>query len=154
MESFREYIKKCIAGDTDILVEPKYLNSIDFNDICVIIYLMTTQNKKVIFTPELKSLLGYDVYEASCEIIIQDVHNKEELAVLMYLAGPYVGDCHHIYLMTPSGRYKMSPAFSHRSRSCGVRDYPLSVKIIAMFDIPEAISTAIVDMFLLQYQHK
>ena len=150
--SFREHIQQHI-DDKVIMVEMCHINSITFDDICILIHLITTQEIKVKLSQEVKTYLCYDMFtDHSSAMLIPDVSNGEELIVLLYLPQPkfrylptfnvdinyYLEQCDH-YTYRPE--YNMSDRFFLAAKKYGIIDYPITIRIIANYNIPVEYST-------------
>jgi hypothetical protein len=138
MSSFKEYIKRCVADNNDILVEVEHLDSVTYDDICALIYFISGKSKKVELSKEVQKKLGYYGFDQSSEIIISNKKNYEELAILLYLSC----DPHHVcytpvYYIAHGKRlqYKMSTDFIIIAESFALENYRLTRNIIASFEI-------------------
>lgn len=152
--SFREHIQQHI-DDKVIMVEMCHINSITFDDICILIHLITTQEIKVKLSPEVKTHLDYDMFtNHSSAMLMPDVSNGEELIVLLYLPQPkfqylptfnveimyysYSEQCYN-YMGNP--KYNMSDRFFLAAKKYGIIGYPITIRIIANYNIPVEYST-------------
>jgi hypothetical protein len=148
MESFREYIQQHVDSQI-ILVEMWHLNTITFDDICILIHLITTQNMKVKFSEAVKLYLNYEEFtQNSVARIPADAKNGEELIILMYLPVlcyeftyfveiSYYSKQHDDYVF----QYQMSNKFTLAAKKYGILKYPGMIRIIANYNIPIEYST-------------
>jgi hypothetical protein len=143
MTTFKYYIKECIENNKDILVDAEHLDSITFTDICILIYLITTQNKKVELTNKVKNYLKCDDFQSKGEISLPNSNNNEELVLLIFITCDLYLDYKPITIyMTVNSRsfsaipkYIMSPKFVEAAKTCGIYEYPITKKAIIGFRI-------------------
>jgi hypothetical protein len=139
MEEFKQYIQNCIASKTDILVKMYHLDSINFEDICMLIYIKKAEKLSVLLSWEVKDYLRISIYDSYGMITILGVHNKEELAILPYIAKPTGNFCAFVLhdfsnpaLISP---YTMSDNFLNYSQQYGVAYYEDTQNIIKLYEI-------------------
>jgi len=163
MTSFKEYIQWCISQEKDtISVELGHLESVTFDDICVLIHLITTEDKKVFLSKEVKMDLCYDGLDNSHIIELKNTDNCEELAILEYFSvtpTPYIYSVHlqkSNYIngeLMSTTRYKMSPKFIQVAKKYKINNYPLTRQIISVYNIPYEYNTQRAKMWFSSYMN-
>jgi hypothetical protein len=134
MLSFREYIKQCVADDKDILVEVEHLDSVTYDDICALIYLISDKYKKVILSKNAKKKLNHNNYDRHFLKLVLDYKNCEELGILVYLSFDY-HDILPILIYRDDQLHKMSTDFVLYAESFAMQNYRMVMNIMASFDI-------------------
>ena len=138
---FREYIRECVINGTDITVEIEHLESVTFEDVCMIIHLVMTKGKKLMLSDATERQLDYATLVDNCTVWF-DNGMTEELAIIMFIVLCDTHYTHPIRTYLPvndeqgyAKMYEMSPNFVLAARRCGVDDYMITKHIIAAFDI-------------------
>lgn len=132
MSTFKEYIIECIEEYKDVSVELKHLDSVTFEDICMLIHLITTQDKEI-SSNSASYCLPY-LYNKNT-MLMCEAHNKEELLILKFLSCKYMHKAKYIDLVLRKEKYIMSPKFVEMARCCGVYHYHITKNIISIFKI-------------------
>ena len=132
MSTFKEYIIECIEEYKDVSVELKHLDSVTFEDVCMLIHLVTTQNKKIFRSNDVFHHLPH---MNNTTVMMLDVHNKEELLLLKFLSCIYMQNAKCLDLYLHKEKYIMSPKFVEMARCCGVYHYHITKNIISIFKI-------------------
>lgn len=140
--SFKSYIQ---SKPDNILVEFDHLESVTFEDICTLIHLIVTQNKRVLLSDEVKEYLGYEAFSQGTSVELKKVENCEELLVLLYISdGLYLDQSFQVDIFwdanqdgkgTYHPKYKMSNKFLTAAWEYNILEYPCVKKIICNFDI-------------------
>lgn len=112
-------------------------------DICMLIEIISVLELKVILSEEVKSHLSYALFDSFQVIPMLDVHNKEELAILLYLyKNPLcpVKKCRLYSTLTTLApfdgvEYTMSDNFLVYSRQCEVDSYLITQHIASTYGI-------------------
>jgi hypothetical protein len=138
MSDFKQYVQDCARNRNNIKVNIGHLDSITMEDICMLIHIMSVKKLEVILSQDVKHYLEYD-YLCMGIIFMANMHNKEELAILMYLhKNPVFPPKKSYDLYTSSKantRYAMSDNFLVYAKQCDVSDYSMTEDICKTYCI-------------------
>lgn len=135
MSSFKEYfIGRMNTDDHSITIRADHLSSITFDDICAIIY---HYGNNVFLSGDARAMLNQDWFDSAGEIVMDMAHNKEELAVLRYLACEYVPVNVVCIVTKQTGKiYEMSGEFAKYVKQWGLTEHNVAMAIMILFEIP------------------
>lgn len=128
MTLFKNHIKQCINNKKNINVEIGHLESITFDDICALIYLLSETKTKIILSDRVKTKLC--IFEN--DYFMPDVDNIEQLAILRYLSEPNQDNINVNRIHEP---HRMSTDFIILAECAAVDHYPITNDIIYKFKI-------------------
>lgn len=152
METFKEYIIRCIETDEDIFIKQKHIQSVTFTDICVLIHIIATMDKHVELSRDISKLY---TFQASCYhdvyIGITQHTNNEELLLLYFMFRLNKVDDRVEITSAGNKIYHMSPKFIETAKLCGVYDYPMTRNMITLLGIVYEYNTEEAEAYLGHY---
>lgn len=143
MSSFKQHFQECVKNGSNIEVDMCHLDSITMEDICMLIEVISVEKLEVILSDDVKNHLYFDLFENLYLIPMLNNHNKEELAILLYLYKKlcYPTRWYKLYtnlttIAPPNGtEYIMSDSFLICASQCMVDNYLITQHITSTYGI-------------------
>jgi len=135
MSNFKQHIQNCVIAECNISIEIAHLSSITFEDICMLVHLISAEKFNVVLSEEVKKHLKYNIFKNVEAIHMLDVPNKEELAILLYLHDNSVFSPAIYDLYSDTSKYYMSDKFLIYAKKTGVDNYLLTIAICKAYGI-------------------
>lgn len=135
MSDIREHIRECFENKTNIIIEKDHLAGITFEDICMIIHIVTFCDIRVSMSDKAKVYVNYGEFP---DVDVTEINaiKTEEVVVLMFIIryrDRYTSST--LTLDEERKKYKMSENFILAAKNCGVYDHRIAKHIIVSFDM-------------------
>lgn len=160
MALFKEYIRERILNNEDIVVGIEHLESVTFEDICIVIHYTTKmKNGCVKSTGEIKDHPYYVNMNGNGIIIRGNEKNFEELVILMFAIRDEDFYAYPVSLHDTVNEdgynpvYNISQQFILNAKDWGIYDYPIVKRIIAAFNMDYEYSLEEADGYMEYYLH-
>lgn len=157
MSAFKEYLRKCVTNNSDIMIKSKHLDSVTFEDICMVIHHVEKNKRKIKLRDDAIIRKMHNNVRFNLRATIENGEKDEKLAILVFIAGLSGGYTHAIATIRPiddSGvypKYEMSRDFVLAAKKCGTIEHDITKCVIVAFNIKYDQSFEEADQYMNHY---